>query len=189
MAHNLQAESALVSTNLKTTSLIVAECFGKRHDNVVRAIETLEVPDDYHLLNFEEMFREQKVNNGAVRKFPYYELTRDGFALLVMGFTGRKALAWKIRFLEAFNAMEAALLEPAPDTLPFSMDELTDEARALLQMADEAYAAAGRMKHQASRLFSKAQHNRAFAPKPIPAPDKETLVRAHVRKLPKREGV
>ncbi len=81
------------------------------------------------------------------------------------------------------------VLEPAPDTLPFSMDELTDEARALLQMADEVYAAAGRMKHQASRLFSKAQHNRAFAPKPIPAPNRETLVRAHVRKLPKREGV
>ena len=107
-----RAESALVSPELKTTSLIVAERFGKRHDNVVRLIKALKVPKDFQLLNFEELSREQIVHNGVVRKFPYYELTRDGFALLVMGFTGRRAMAWKIKFLEAFNLMEAELLAP-----------------------------------------------------------------------------
>lgn len=55
------------------------------------------------------MFHEVRGANGATRRYKAYRITRDGFALLVMGFTGAKAMAWKIRFLEAFNAMEATL--------------------------------------------------------------------------------
>ncbi|GBC62523.1 hypothetical protein DENIS_3495 [Desulfonema ishimotonii] len=92
-----------------TTSLIIADVFGKKHKNVLRDIEALEIPESLHGLNFEPMSVEVKIGNGAVRKDPAYRITRDGFTLLVMGFTGRKAMAWKIRYIEAFNRMEAEL--------------------------------------------------------------------------------
>lgn len=113
-------ESAIALDGMKTTSLIVAEAFGKRHDNLISAIESLDVPRDYHLLNFKESIRRVSSGKGAVRKFKTYEITRDGFSLLVMGFTGKKAMGWKIKFLEAFNAMEASLSQSAalpPQTL------------------------------------------------------------------------
>lgn len=91
-----------------TTSRAVAECFGKRHDNVVRDIDKLlaAIPDPaFNRLNFEDVgYLDSK---GELR--PEYRLTHDGFALLAMGFTGRDALAWKIAFLGAFNALEAEL--------------------------------------------------------------------------------
>ena len=60
-------------------------------------------------LNF-ELYEYSRHLGIGVREYPAYRLTRDGFAFLAMGFTGKKAAAWKERFLEAFNAMEAALL-------------------------------------------------------------------------------
>lgn len=90
-----------------TTSLIVAEVFEKEHKNVLRDIENLECSPQFNELNFEPVeYRDAK---GEMR--PAYRLTRDGFSFLAMGFTGKKAAAWKEKFLEAFNAMEAALRE------------------------------------------------------------------------------
>lgn len=89
-----------------TTSLIVAEAFEKEHKNVLQSIENLECSTKFNELNFQPV--EYKDAKGEMR--PAYRLTRDGFAFLAMGFTGRKAAAWKEKFLEAFNAMEAALL-------------------------------------------------------------------------------
>jgi hypothetical protein len=73
---------------------------------------------------------------GGVRKSPAYELSRDGFTLLAMGFTGKKALRWKIRYIEAFNAMEEQLAKrPAPSVSPSqkrSIQEfITAKAKAL----------------------------------------------------------
>ncbi len=104
-----RTQSVLISPDLKTTSLIVAEAFGKRHDDVLKRIETLEMAAEYHARNFAEMIREIKIGKGATRRSKYYEMSRDGFTLLVMGFSGRKAMEWKVKFLEAFNAMEAEL--------------------------------------------------------------------------------
>jgi len=87
------------------TSLQVAEHFEKRHDNVLRDIANLEVPERFRLLNFEETSR--KDSQGVKRKAVL--LTRDGFTLLAMGFTGQKAMDWKIKYIEAFNAMEREL--------------------------------------------------------------------------------
>lgn len=91
-----------------TTSRAVAERFGKQHKNVLRDIETLlaDMPDpEFGRLNFEP----SSYLNEQRKSQPEYRLTHDGFALLTMGFTGRDALAWKIAFLQAFNAMEAEL--------------------------------------------------------------------------------
>lgn len=99
---------------LTTTSLNVADVFGKRHDHVLRDIEQVKanVPESF-APNFGEMYNEVPVCNGTVRRLPYYRLTRDGLVLLVMGYTGKKALAFKIAYIEAFNAMESKLKEQA----------------------------------------------------------------------------
>ncbi|EKO5533693.1 Rha family transcriptional regulator, partial [Campylobacter jejuni] len=101
------------------TSLDVAKVFGKRHDNVLRDIENIlndlrEIGDLQCKLNFEEVVRISKTTNpknGKLvnRKMPMYNLTRDGFSLLAMGFTGKKALQFKIAFINAFNEMEKLL--------------------------------------------------------------------------------
>lgn len=79
----------------------------------------MECSPEFHELNFQPV--EYKDAKGEMR--PAYRLTRDGFAFLAMGFTGRKPAAWKETFLEAFNVMEAALRRPA---LPFSMPPQED---------------------------------------------------------------
>lgn len=88
------------------TSLQVAEHFEKEHHNVLKAISNLEVPENFRLVNFEESFR--KDSQGAKRKLVL--MTRDGFTFLAMGFTGSKAVEWKIKYIEAFNSMEKELL-------------------------------------------------------------------------------
>lgn len=88
-----------------TTSLIVARAFEKEHFNVLRDIEKLECSEEFRAINFEAA--EYEDAQGKMR--PAYRLTRDGFAFLAMGFTGKKAAAWKEKFLEAFNVMERAL--------------------------------------------------------------------------------
>ncbi|RMP28261.1 Rha family transcriptional regulator [Pseudomonas coronafaciens] len=92
-----------------TTSVDIASHFGKRHDNVIKAIRKLECGDDFHALHFEEMEIEVKVGMGKVRKDPAYRITRDGFAFLCMGFTGKEAARWKVAYINAFNQMEHAL--------------------------------------------------------------------------------
>lgn len=74
-----------------TTSRDIAENFGKRHDNLLRAIASLECSPEFHALNFEEMVIEVEIGSGATRKDRAYRITRDGFAFLCMGFTGAKA--------------------------------------------------------------------------------------------------
>ncbi|PBL57919.1 phage regulatory protein [Pseudomonas aeruginosa] len=90
-----------------TTSLDVAKHFRKRHDNVLRDIKNLECPEDFALLNFEECSR-TGANN---RPEPYVRMTRDGFTLLCIGFTGKEAMHWKVAYINAFNKMEQAIIE------------------------------------------------------------------------------
>jgi len=91
-----------------TTSMAIAKHFGKRHDNVLRDIKNLECSEEFRLLNFEECLKINVLANN--RSEPYFNITRDGFAFLAMGFTGAKAAAWKEAYIGAFNAMEQALL-------------------------------------------------------------------------------
>ncbi|WP_158654070.1 Rha family transcriptional regulator [Helicobacter pullorum] len=87
-----------------TTSLIIADIFEKRHDNIIAQIKALP-QDEFNALNFKVV--EYKDKKGELR--PCYNLTRDGFSLLVMGFTGEKAYKWKVEFIKAFNEMEKCL--------------------------------------------------------------------------------
>lgn len=89
------------------TSLDIAAVFEKRHDNIIAQIRALP-QDEFRNLNFKETHRTAKF--GAVmRSEPYYNLTRDGFSLLVMGFTGEKAYKFKVEFIKIFNEMEKYL--------------------------------------------------------------------------------
>ncbi|MBO7326259.1 MAG: Rha family transcriptional regulator [Clostridia bacterium] len=93
-----------------TDSLIVAEMFGKRHDNVMRSIEKLigGLPKNKDTHLFEKTWYKHPQNG---ERYPKYLMNRDGFSLLVMGFTGKKALEWKLKYIEAFNKMEKLLSE------------------------------------------------------------------------------
>lgn len=92
-------------------SVDVARHFGLKHKNVLRDIELLrrKLPQSFDGLNFEPVtYRDEK---GEER--PCYLLTRDAFTLLVMGWQSSRAIEWKLRYIEAFNALEAAALENA----------------------------------------------------------------------------
>lgn len=88
------------------TSLDVAETFGKEHKHVLRDIRELECSNEFRQSNFgqSEYFNEQN------HKQPMYYITRDGFTLLVMGYTGEKAMKFKEAYIRQFNAMEKALI-------------------------------------------------------------------------------
>ena len=104
-----------------TTSVQVAQFFGKRHRDVMRAIKNLiqELPEA-DARNFAQTSVETKIEGaanikGATRQDPAYRMNRDGFMLLAMGFTGKEALRWKLAYIAAFNRMEAELQKPAYD--------------------------------------------------------------------------
>ncbi|KYH35872.1 ORF6C domain protein [Clostridium tepidiprofundi DSM 19306] len=95
---------------LVVTSRQVEKDFGKRHSDVLEKIDKLikEIqPTEKSVRYF--IPGKYKDNKGEMRK--EYLLTRDGFSLLVMGFTGAKALEWKLKYIEAFNKMEQKLKE------------------------------------------------------------------------------
>ena len=94
-----------------TSSLIVADVFGKRHDNVLRDVALLATSSD---LRTSGWFRPVTYRDAKGEDRPAYDLTRDGLSLLVMGFTGPKAANFKIAFITAFNRMEAQLRARAP---------------------------------------------------------------------------
>lgn len=89
-----------------TTSLIVAQVFGKRHDHVLRDIENLSCSESFRLLNFGETPYTNPQNGQTYRM---YEMTKDGFSFLVMGYTGEKAGQFKERFINEFNKREQLL--------------------------------------------------------------------------------
>lgn len=121
---NAQCQSALVITNQQgqsvTTSLIVAQVFGKEHKNVLRDIHGLECSENFNRLNFEPI----KYTDSRGREQDAYEMTKDGFSFLVMGYTGAKAAQFKETFIQEFNKREM-LLQSEDDILLRSQEILT----------------------------------------------------------------
>lgn len=100
---------SIASGQIRVTSLEVADRFGKIHKDVLKAIRNLECSSYFHERNFAPMFNTVEIGNGALRQDPMYEMTRDGFTFLAMGFTGKEAAQWKEAYIAAFNAMEDKL--------------------------------------------------------------------------------
>lgn len=86
----------------RVDSLFVAECFEKRHDNVLKDIRELDCSDEFRLLNYEE----SSYRNAQGKKQPCYYMTRDGFVFLAMGYRGKKAAQFKELYIKRFNEME-----------------------------------------------------------------------------------
>ena len=122
-----------------TTSLEVASFFGKRHTDVLRDINNLlpNCPEKFSRRNFAlASYLDEQAKNR-----PMYIIYRDGFMLLVMGYTGKKALAIKLAYIEAFNAMEEELARrnrPALPADPFPCS--VDECRRLMLDINDLYA-------------------------------------------------
>lgn len=110
MKENPEALVVNVGGVIMADSLGVAEKFGKKHKDVLEATDKLV----YELAkqsaeNYADYFQESTYQDGRNRTQRRYLYSRDGFSLLVMGFTGPAALHWKLLYIEAFNKMEAAL--------------------------------------------------------------------------------
>jgi Rha family phage regulatory protein len=132
--HVLTAKDGVV----KTTSLQIAEYFDKQHRNVLQSIQYLDCSKEFTQLNFQ--LSEYTDNTG--RKLPMYEVTKDGFVFLVMGYRGKKAALFKEAYIQAFNLMQNQFAQD-PQTAPtsFALKEQVElefvvatQAAALLRM-------------------------------------------------------
>lgn len=103
----------------------IAESFGKEHKDVLRAIENIKAQN----CALTSMFFETTYTAGTGKAYPMYLMNRDGFTLLAMGFTGKAALEWKLKYIQAFNAMEKQLSTP-------QMPKLSKEMQALFLLDD-----------------------------------------------------
>ena len=109
-----------IDGELVVTSRQIAEDFDKRHADVIEKIEEL-IKTENSVMT---MFIETSYKAGTGKSYKEYLITRDGFSLLVMGFTGLKALQWKLKYIEAFNKMEQTLREPQKQLTQIEMMEL-----------------------------------------------------------------
>jgi len=110
----------------------LAENFGKRHDVVLRSIEEIISPQNCGVT---QMFYETSYQAGTGKNYKEYLMNRDGFTLLAMGFTGKKALEWKLKYIQAFNAMEEQLKQSfaLPQNMPEALRMLAAEIEQLFR--------------------------------------------------------
>jgi Rha family phage regulatory protein len=97
-----------------TTSRIVAEVFGKRHDDVLKRLRNLGCSEEFTARHFAE----SEYLNSQGKLQPEYEMTKAGWSFLVMGFTGKKAVAFKESYINAFENMESKLGAYMPQVSP-----------------------------------------------------------------------
>lgn len=116
-----------------TTTLIIAEHFGKKHKDVLKSLRAIECDEEFRRRNFAP----SEYINQQGRSQPMCELTRDGFMLLVMGFTGAEATRIKIAFIEEFNRLEALMrtvetLSPKPSLATVPVQDYVKLQRELI---------------------------------------------------------
>ena len=113
----MEALVKVEQNQIVTDSRSLAENFGKEHAKVIRSIESIisETPKMASQKMFYETTYKVEGNN---KSYKMYLMNRNGFSLLVMGFTGVRAIEWKLRYIEAFNAMETQLIKKNTLTLP-----------------------------------------------------------------------
>lgn len=104
----------LISENgqVVVSSREVAENFRKEHRNVIQSIENISAENSA----VTQMFFKTTYTAGTGKSYPMYLMNRDGFTLLAMGFTGKEALEWKLKYIDAFNQMEQKLTNPEPES-------------------------------------------------------------------------
>lgn len=150
---NVQDFVQIKNSQTVTTSEFIAQAFKKRHNDVLRNIDNLlaDIDPAFAAQNFRETetLRDNPLTGGKT-KSRAYELTKDGFMLLVMGFTGKAALAIKIAYIQAFNKMAEMLsgFHLQAQTTPDERKPLRDAVFALAAQYGLAYSTAYKMVHQ-----------------------------------------
>ncbi len=104
-----QPKINVINGQAVTSSLAIANYFTKRHDDVLKKIRALECSPEFSARNFAGA--EYTDDQGKLR--PCYNITRDGFAFIAMGFTGKRAAQFKEAYINAFNQMEKQLSTPS----------------------------------------------------------------------------
>lgn len=121
---------SIQNNQVVTTSLQIADAFGKLHNEVLKSIRALECSELFRAGNFTLSCYTRK-NGNITKSYPMYYLTRDGFTFLAMGFTGKIAARFKEAYINAFNEMERKL---AGDTV--REDEVVKTIRELCEDMD-----------------------------------------------------
>ena len=140
---------------LVATSRQVAEDFRKEHNDTKKRIRELirdmgEISHNYFILS--------KYKDSLNRSQEEYLLTRDGFSLLVMGFTGTKALEWKLKYIEAFNTMERKLKEISkPDS--YMIDDPIERAKRWIEEREQYNKIAAELEEQNSFVNKVSESN------------------------------
>ena len=130
---------------LVVSSRRVADDFKKRHSDVIEKIQQL-IKAEKSVMS---MFIESSYKAGTGKNYKEYLLTRDGFSLLVMGFNGREALEWKLKYIEAFNTMERKLKEISkPDS--YMIDDPIERAKRWIEEREQYNKVAAELEEQNS---------------------------------------
>lgn len=121
----------IIDRQVVVSSRQVAEKFGKQHKDVLGNIRNILVAE-----NSATKFYQESIHEYRGQRFPEYLMNRDGFTLLAMGFTGKDALQWKLKYIAAFNKMEELLKEQEviPKDLPAALRmaaEIAEKAQVL----------------------------------------------------------
>jgi len=124
---------------LVVSSREIAENFEKEHFNVVRDIDNLLKGEPLKIEGLKYFIPSTFTHNG--NGYREYLLTRDGFSLLVMGFTGPKSLEWKLKYIQAFNKMEQSLINGQPKLSKelqaiFQLDKMTMEVKSRIEKTE-----------------------------------------------------
>jgi Rha family phage regulatory protein len=98
----------VLKDNVVTDSITVADVFGKEHRRVMQDIRTLACSEEFRLHNFVQ----STYLNSQSKEMPKYVMSKKGFTLLVMGYTGRDAMTYKEAYIEEFERMENELRKP-----------------------------------------------------------------------------
>ena len=132
-----------------TTSLDIAQTFGKKHNNVMRDIGGLLKNEQT-----QQMFDESTyVNRQNHQEYPMYYMNRDGFSLLVMGFTGKKALEFKLKYIEAFNRMERVIKEGGLLTSHLTPEEIQLKKSYIEEMRKQNDNKAHQLRNDDAKIF------------------------------------
>lgn len=130
MSELVRSKDGEVTVNSKD----IADNFGKTHRHVLEAIKNMECDEDFRGANFRLSYYTSSQN----KKLSCFDLTRDGFAFLCMGFTGKRAAKWKVAYIRAFNEMEKQI------TSSGSMMDKMNEAIKIMEDDKQIASACGR---------------------------------------------
>lgn len=98
-----------------TTSLVLSKAFGKQHKHVLEAISS-KINSAENSAQYKKMFAEATYTDKSGKQNKMYYLNRDGFTFIAMGFTGKKADEFKLKYIDAFNKMERIVRQELPQT-------------------------------------------------------------------------